>query len=830
MPIRYHDATSEIVLSVRDLAEVPRGSGDLVLDVVQSRAARAAAGRDVHAAEQAARAAEMAGYTPEVSLSHRLDVDGWWVTVQGRVDGLFDEAGHTVVEEIKSTALGADRLHATRAADWPGHVAQLELYVWLLHATRGTTPGTLPVVGRLLLVSLLDGARHVLAVRPDTEALAEAVVARLRRLVRKRRERLAWLGWRRAHRVPRPFATWRDGQARIAEAVHEGLAAGKRVLVEAPTGLGKTAAVLDGALRWAFAHDKQLFWATSRNTQQAGVLAAAGRLRARGLGLTAVGLRAREKACLNDVVACRADACRFAARYHDKVEAAGLIARAMAEGGLDGDSAMALGAEAEVCPVELLQDVAERADLVVGDANFALLPGRAGRLLSEDPGAWGVIGDEAHHLVERARSHGSPALRAGDARRAAAWLAARDPSFHPFVEVCEGVERAVLDTVRRTPGPLTAGTGVADLPAKPFRALADRVDELAWDYALLKASTRPPGEKADSPDPWRDLAREVLRFAAAVDTAGEETVALADCDPGEEAVRLYCVDPSGLLREAISPLGGFVGASATLSPAAFFQRELGLPEGDAVRRVEVGNPFPPERRPVIVAPRVSTRFRDREAHAPRTAALIAALAAATPGNTAFFCPSFAMLRDLAARLSLPGHRALIQPPALAEADRGPFLAPLTDGGDRVLLGAVLGGLFAEGVDLPAGALATLIVVGPALPPIGLERDLLADHHARAWDDPAAGYRFASLVPGMTKVVQAAGRLVRRPEDRGVVVLVGARFRHREVAALLPRDWALHLPDDPVAAVASFHAGNAVDAPWTPPGAVAASPASAPPAL
>jgi len=219
--------------------------------------------------------------------------------------------------------------------------------------------------------------------------------------------------------------------------------------------------------------------------------------------------------------------------------------------------------------------------------------------------------------------------------------------------------------------------------------------------------------------------------------------------------------------------------------------------------VDLPWPFPPENCRVLLAPRVSTRFADRREHAPRTAALISQVVAATPGNVAVYFPSFAMLDDLLGRVDAGGRSLIVQRPSMRDDEREAALDALRDPqGSPAVLAAVLGGVFAEGIDLPRGALSTVLVIGPGLPPVGLERDLLrACFEARY----GQGFRYASLVPGLTRVVQAAGRLIRGPEDVGCVVLVGARFRHREIAALLPPAWAPDVPDDPAEAVRRFFA-------------------------
>lgn len=790
MPLRWLDPDRTLTLSVRDLVEAAPPSGHLVVEVAQTRQARLAAGRAAHQGWQADQAAADAGYRAEHALKHTFEVDGWTVVLHGRVDGLTEEGGRPVVEEVKSTALDADRLAATRPSDWPAWLAQLEIYVWMLAQAGWRDP-----LGRLVLVSLLDGSRHVVPVNVDLAAIEGAVRRRAARLVRLRERRLAWLAERRRRAVPLPFPRWRAGQQPIAETVRRALSDGRRLLVQAPTGLGKTAAVLQGALAYALGDDKTLFWCTSRGTQTAGVVATLDRFRDRGLPLSYVVLRAKEKVCLNDVVACRPDTCRFARDYHDKLEAGRVVEAAIDAEVVLPEQAVALGRAHEVCPHALLQDASEHVDVVVGDVNHALSPTARVRRLFADPVAAErvVIVDEAHQLVERAREQASPVV---DAARARAAIGGCGPGFEPFREVAEGALAAIRRVVDATSGPWTDDEAVAELALGPWQALAERVDQLALDHALLRAKRGLPTED----DPYLDLARELLRFAATAEEAGPETVALVRRTPGREGVRLVCLDPSVHLRPRVAELGGFVGCSATLAPHDFYQRLLGLPEDTA--RLDVASPFPPERRRVLLSTRVSTRYEDRARHADATAALLSRAAAAVPGNVAIYFPSFVMLDDLMSRFDAGGATVVRQQPGLDDAGRAATLAALDPKAPKTVLAAVLGGIFAEGVDLLPGALSAVFIVGPALPPVGLERDLLRAHFEEQF---GAGFRYASLVPGMTRVVQASGRLHRRPEDRGVILLVDRRFRFPEYQALLPAGWTPENVDEPSAAIAAFFA-------------------------
>ena len=788
MPTRFDPSSRTLSLSVRDLVDAGLPSGHLVLDAPQSSRARAAAGQAAHRAFQDERSTQDAAFEAEVQLKHAFVVGGWTVELTGRVDGLLDLGGHVLVEEVKATALDVRALRRTRVEDWPAFTSQLEAYLWMLDKARGVRP-----LGRLVLVSLLDGSRHDLPVPYDPARLDRWVLRRVGRMIRLHTWRTAHDAARAAAPIRWPFTGRRSGQDGIAAAVREALTEGRPLLVQAPTGLGKTAAVLEGVLSHLAATGRSLLWATSRNTQQAQVLATLHRFRDRRVPLTTVGLRSREAACLNDAVTCRPDLCRFADRYVDKVDAARLVERALEAGGLDGDTARAWGAEHVVCPFQLLVDVAEHADAVVGDVNFVFRPrGGMRRLVGEEAaGQRVVVVDEAHQLPDRARDHRSPVLRAATAR---AVLADDDPALGPFHDVALGVLDLIDDAAdAHDPTTRRDDEAVTRVDVARLKALARTVDGLALDHALLRASHPARGR-----DPYPDLARAVLAAADALTDDDVPVVPIARLG-ADAALRLVCLDPSPFLGPQIRALGGFIGLSATLGPPERTRGLLGLP--DDAPFVDVPSAFDAARRPVFVSARVSTRFKDRARDAPATGKLLSDALAAVPGHAAIYVSSFAVLDDLAGRLTLDGRDLLRQTPDMDDAARDALLARLTQRRPAVLM-AVLGGIFAEGVDPPPGALRAVFVVGPGLPPVGLERDLLRDHHERRFGN---GWLHASLVPGMVRVVQAAGRLVRRPEDRGAIVLIGRRFRWREHQALLPRDWTPELVDDPAAALRRFFA-------------------------
>ncbi|MBN2798907.1 MAG: hypothetical protein JXX28_07135 [Deltaproteobacteria bacterium] len=781
MTVRFNDAARTLSLSVHDLADDEGFSGSIHRGQLVSGPARLAVGRVAHQDFQHRRGDEDGSFRAEVALERETSVMGWTVRVHGRADGLSEEGGRTVIEEVKTTQLSAERLYDTALERWPAYRRQLEVYLWMADGGVGRSP-----VGRLIFVSLVDASQHSLGLALDLESVEAWIEIRLAWLIGRRERRLSWLAHRRLLSVPAPFPGWRGGQEEISAAVRDGVRGGISVLAEAPTGLGKTAAVLFGALQAALPTDKQLFWSTSRNTQHAGVEATLARFQERGLALRYAVIQGRDRLCLLDEVRCHPSVCPYARDYYDKLRA-GVMEEALAHGRLGIRALKRLGRAHEVCPYQLALDASAEVDVVVGDLNYAFDPEvMLRRHFGEDAGSWIVVADEAHQVVDRVREALSPALLESQVSRALAG-AARPRALARAAE-------SVLTLLRESEegGARRDSAQVVKVSVARWVRLAAHLDGLMVDFA---PQLMEPG------DAWLELAWGVARWVRRLQAAGEETVVLAERAPERAGLQLVCLDPSVWLRGLIGRLGGFVGASATLSPSRFYLDLLGL-DPERTHHLQVSSPFPAARRPVFLAPEVSTAWRDRIADAPRTAALIQALIEATPGNTAVFFSSFAMLRDLTERLELGERELLLQRQGMSESTRTRTLKLLSEGGPKVLA-AVLGGVFAEGIDLPPGALSAVLVVGPALPPVGLERELLQRYYQERY---GAGFRYASLVPGMTRVIQAAGRLVRRPEDLGVVVLIGRRFRWQEYAGLLPESWATSAPEAPVEAVRAFWEG------------------------
>ncbi len=256
---------------------------------------------------------------------------------------------------------------------------------------------------------------------------------------------------------------------------------------------------------------------------------------------------------------------------------------------------------------------------------------------------------------------------------------------------------------------------------------------------------------------------------------------------GDGRLKILCKDPSRFLGDVLQRTHAAIGLSATLSPPEFYTGLLGF-EAGRTAFVEIPNPFPVENRRVVIDPSIATTFRERPANYERIAERLADFADTVPGNCLALFPSYAFLSEVTGRMRLRNKKVLIQRQADSEAERDLLLQALRGAifGD-ILLVAVAGGVFAEGVDYPGEVLKAVAIVGPCLPAMTLEQQLLKDYYEDRFEK---GFEYSFVVPGMTRVVQAAGRLIRSPEDTGVIALFDQRFLHAPYRHYLPSDWLL----------------------------------------
>ncbi len=575
-----------------------------------------------------------------------------------------------------------------------------------------------------------------------------------------------------------------------------------RFPAHAATGSGKTAAVLYPALRHALAHGRRLVWVTFTTSQQRMAVSTLALL---GRGVRALQLRAKARMCAHHEMICHEQVCPYAAGYGEKL-AAGSVLEALASGPgmIEPDAVFEAALAAEVCPFELSLDLLPTVHAVVCDANYVFDPfiGLESLLGGGSLENAVLVVDEAHNLVARARELYSPELSDQLLEAALVHLEGLGTSRTGPLMACLEEIRAWLarsaEPVLEFPAPAEA---IVALDTPPLAELRLELDAAVLEYLMFKREA----ELWLAEDPAVAAFSAISRFAAVADLGGEELVPLARTDARERVdLRLVCLDASRFTGEVFQRAAGAVAMSATLSPFHYYTDMLGLSPLDPAT-LALPSPFPPENRLVLAIPEVETTYRRRRSTIQAAADWVDRLAA--PGrNVLVLLPSYAYLRMLEDHLSPRRHRLLVQSPGAGEHERREILRALREGGGHLLL-AVMGGLYSEGVDYPGEMLSQVMVISPGLPQVSTERRLLQEFLAERYGH---GFEYASLIPGMTRVIQAAGRLIRSEEDRGVIVLIGRRFLRPPYSTLLPEEWTGGNPSslvlqDPAAAIRSFFA-------------------------
>ncbi|RZL61459.1 MAG: ATP-dependent DNA helicase [Variovorax sp.] len=747
--------TAAYTVSVKALCAFGAKAGDLDLRFVPAPSAQE--GIAGHSLVQSRRDDD---YQSEVSLATVVGD----LRVRGRADGYHPK--HRRIEEIKTFRGDFDRIKANhRALHW----AQARSYGWMLceqHALPSITVA-------LVYLDLDSGEETVLEERCTADALREAFQALCGRFA-------AWARQESLHRATLaasfdalvfPHAGFRPGQRELAEGVFRATAARRCLVAQAPTGIGKTIATLFPLFKgWTARRTDKVFFLTAK-TSGRGVALESLRVLGRGCrSLRVTELVAREKVCEYPGRACHGDACPLAKGFYDRLPAA--REEAATRAWLDRQALRELAEAHAVCPYFLAQEMVRWSDVVVADYNYWFDGSAFLYALTRDE-VWrvSVLVDEAHNLLERARGMYSTELTESaldTARRVA-------PA---------GIRRVISQLHREwraVQAPQTVAYVAGNTVPEPFqRALQDAVAVMAEHFAQTPEAAS---------GPLQQFFFDVLQFSRLADSFGSHSVFESHVGvEGADTLAIRNLIPANFLRPRFEASIGTVCFSGTIAPFKFYRDALGLP--DDTLSLEVDSPFRAQQLSVQVAMDVSTRWRDRAGSLESLVNIIATQFAARPGNYLAFFSSFEHL-DAAREALARRHPAVpvwTQSRGMREAERDAFIARFAAEGQGIGF-AVLGGAFGEGIDLPGKRLIGAFVASLGMPQHNDMNEVMRERMDEKFGE---GYAYTYLYPGLRKVVQAAGRVIRTESDDGVLHLLDDRFARPEVRRLLPPWWNVEL--------------------------------------
>ena len=697
-------------------------------------------------------------WQPEAPVSRDIAIDGDVLRVHGRADAAFIGPDEVRVLEIKTTTRDPMRI---LKYDYPVHWAQAEIYAALFCMNVGA--GTAEV---RLTYARMDGRTNTFSQDYEADelirrlmAFAVPYMAWIRAVDTRREQSRATLD-----RLPFPYDGYREGQKDMALATYRAMKRHHSALIEAPTGIGKTAAALFGALRaLGKGHVTAIFYLTARTTGRRAAEDALERMREDAISLRSVTITAKEKCCLLGKPDCMG--CPYALGYYDRRRAA--LKEALYIQRLDAEAIRELALEHELCPFELSLDMSETADVVICDYNYAFDPRVRIRRYFEGRSGAGLLVDEAHNLADRAREMLSAEISG-----------ARLKALRQKIASFEGTDSLMAQLM----GELLKALRCPE-DASP-EALAEPPEAI---MKAVKAFVEPAAEMQSAEPDVREFLFDAQWFMTVSKRFREEDYR-AMLLPGEGlwTLRLWCYDPSRHLRRTLERVGGAALFSATLAPMSFYAAQLGA-DGAGDTALQLESPFPRENLKVLCLP-VSVSLRDRERTAHAVCQVIHAMAEAKTGNYIACFPSYAYMNLIYRhyRMLWPCDDVACQQSAMSEASRAAFIERFRPEPGRSLVGfIVLGGVFAEGVDLPGDRLSGAAIVSTGMPQLSFERETLRELMDDADD---GGTDAAYTYPGLRRVLQAAGRVIRTERDRGVVILMDTRYRQEKYAELFPPHW------------------------------------------
>lgn len=754
---------TEIQVTVRDLVAFCHRSGD-----IDHRFTPSPTGVEGVAGHQRLYRRRPDTYRSEYPVEYRHGEGDLQLVLRGRADGY--DPDQSMVEEIKTCRVNPQHIPeaVTRM-----NLAQGRIYAAIIALAEGLDQ----VEVRLTWFNIDSGRESTLSQSYSAKELAGFLHLSLERFsiwlatlagVREQRDKsLAALAF--------PYGEFRRGQREIAELVYKCIDRGAQLMVEAPTGIGKTAAVLYPALKaLATAKHDRIAYITAKTVGRRAAEDTLQNFRLAGLALTALSLTAKDSICFSPGRACHGEDCPFARGYYDRLPLA--LEAAINSPALARSNIEALARRFNICPYQLAMDLLPWVDLVIADLHYVYsLTATLGSLIQQDGKRWTVLLDEAHNLPERARG-----MYRANLAKADLMVVKRDApgGLGPALEK---INRALL-TLQRGQWREDSYDTRSELPQDLLHALGDFSasvgDRLARDPALLHRQPK-----------LLDFYFEVLQFQRLAENWGDEFRLELTRGSGRQSlqVALKCLDPARLLQQRQQPLHALTAFSATLSPPDWTRSALGLAPETVFRR-EL-SPFEGSQLEVFLVTSVDTRYSRRRGSLPDLAAVLLTWLRREKGNCITYFPSYRYLQDCLEQLQALGLNELprslwVQRPDLGDTGRQELLHLLEEQRD-VCAFCILGGIFGEGIDLPGERLSSVAIVGVGLPQFNRDTEQLREWFQQRY---GAGFEYAYLYPGMQKVDQALGRVIRDSGDRGRALLIDSRYLERQYRELLPAWW------------------------------------------
>lgn len=778
----------QIRISVRNLVEFVMRSGDL-----DNRRTAGAKKEAMQAGSRLHRKIQKrmgASYRSEVMLRYQVQEDMFDILVEGRADGIITEPAGVTIDEIKCIYMDVSRLEEPE----PVHLAQALCYGWFY-----SIQNELDSVGIQITYCNIETEeiRRFKEVRSFEELKSwfEGLI----------HEYVKWARYLYHHGIRRqeclkelPFPyPYREGQKELAGNVYRSIARKRNLFIQAPTGVGKTLSTIYPSLKaMGEGHGEKLFYLTAKTITRSVAEEAFSILRREGhLYFNTVTITAKEKLCVMEKPDCNPQACPRAKGHYDRVNDA--VYEIIQEvDGITRDKVLEYAQRYQICPFEFCLDISNWVDGIICDYNYVFDPNvRLKRYFDQgEPGqGYLFLVDEAHNLVPRAREMYSASLIKEDVLLTKRILKTQTGSGKVIAQLDKCNQRFL--ELKRSYGVDEGGRRT--VLGSTYELLPD-VNALALNLMTMFGELETfMNENIEFPD--RDLVLEfyfaVRDFLYVYDRLDEHyriyDQILTD---GSFMVKLLCINPAANLKECLDKGVSTLFFSATLLPIQYYKELLSGNQEEYA--VYAKSPFPQENRMVLAASDVSSRYSRRgPSEYEKIVDYICRVVEGKKGNYMVFCPSYQYLHaieDILAAREASGALSFIwnaQTNHMTEEDREAFLQSFEEERDCSMAAlCVMGGIFSEGIDLKEESLIGAVIIGTGLPQVNTEQEILKEYFDEQGEH---GFDYAYQYPGMNKVMQAAGRVIRTIRDRGIIALLDDRFLRPEYVALFPREWGTY---------------------------------------
>ena len=710
---------------------------------------------------------QSSNYMAEYPLAVSLTVDEIDILLEGRADGIIKRSnGEYVIDEIKTTVEDLKIFHDDNLS-W--HLGQAKCYAYMFAKLND-----LEYIGIKLtyirqgkekeqfidsyVFNYLELEQFVIDLIAQYLEFYNIIFAHLE----KRNQSIGALEF--------PFAKYRPGQRELAKYCYAVAKKGKRLFVEAPTGIGKTMSTLFPFIKAIKDDEKsKIFYLTAKTSGKEAAHQAIKVLKEKGLSLSDIIITAKDKICFCKGQACNPDECPYTRNYYDKIQTV-LRYSLLNYDDFDLSLISQIAYDNQICPFEYELDLSLFMDVIVCDYNYLFDPiSYMKRYFDEDASHFLALVDEAHNLIDRSRDMYSASL-----------------SYQTFKEARKSVRHSKLHKLKLALSKMNKMFKEYE-QYEDGNHIVNLFNENTYKTLSSFITTMQDINKNENKEMSKELLTFYLdanRFNRMLEFVNDNYLLFIEKNKEDITLRANCLDASSFLDESLSQVKGSVLFSATLSPLDYYVNTLGGHDSDA--RLVLPSPFPRENLKIVIAPNVSIRYKKRDTSYQKVADYIKSFVKNKVGNYFVFLPSYEYLHNLMPYVDLGDALIYEQNQDMSDEEKEAFLTNFKPAPEATSVAfVVVGGAFGEGIDLVSDRLIGAVIVGIGMPRL----NFISDQIAKYYDEKGlSGHDYAYLNPGMNKVMQALGRVIRSEDDKGAVLLIDERYLNNEYRDSFKAEW------------------------------------------